>query len=210
MADLQVIINSQVVKLIPLGFCACGCGQKTTPARKTVKKSNYQKGRPTKYRPGHNNVNQLKGKESRSWKGGKLINYMGYQRIYYPEHHRANNGYVLEHILIAEKSLGKPLPLGAVVHHADGNKLNNSNGNLVICQDNAYHSLLHQRTRAFEGCGNPKWLKCTYCKQYDDPCNLYINDRSKMFYHRICHYNYNQKWQQDRLKCLESRANNMF
>jgi len=50
---------------------------------------------------------------------------------------------------IAEQALGKPLPKGALVHHADGNALNNDPENLVICPDNAYHNLLHKRLRQF-------------------------------------------------------------
>src|SRR3990167_9989532 len=47
------------------------------------------------------------------------------------------------HILVAEKALGRPLPEGVEVHHHDENRQNNSNSNLVICQDVAYHRLLH-------------------------------------------------------------------
>lgn len=53
----------------------------------------------------------------------------------------------LEHIQVAEKALGKPLPKGAVVHHWDNNPLNNSPGNLLICPSQAYHMLIHKRMR---------------------------------------------------------------
>jgi hypothetical protein len=78
------------------------------------------------------------------------------------------------------------LPLGAVVHHFDENTLNNSNDNLVICQDTKYHSLLHVRTRAYKACGNADWRKCKYCKQYDDPGNLYISPNGVDVCHRKC------------------------
>jgi hypothetical protein len=71
------------------------------------------------------------------------------------------------------------------VHHADGDRSNNSPGNLVVCQDNAYHQLLHKRMRARETCGHADWLKCFVCKEYDDPANL--NGRGD---HRECRARY--------------------
>jgi len=54
---------------------------------------------------------------------------------------------VYEHIWLAEEALGKPLPYGAVVHHVDAKPWNNRPGNLVVCPDQAYHRLLHERSK---------------------------------------------------------------
>jgi len=53
----------------------------------------------------------------------------------------------LEHVLVAEKALGKPLPKGAVVHHINENPSDNRPSNLVVCPDQTYHAELHQRMK---------------------------------------------------------------
>jgi hypothetical protein len=60
-----------------------------------------------------------------------------------------------EHVAIAELALGHSLPNGAQVHHVDGNSHNNAPQNLVICQDRAYHFLLHVRTRLLKAGADP-------------------------------------------------------
>lgn len=95
-----------------------------------------------------------------------------------------NYKYLYEHILIAERALGRDLPIGAEVHHVDGVRHHNSNENLVICPDHAYHRLLHQRQDALTACGNAHWRKCNYCKKHDDPTRLVITE--KAVYHKEC------------------------
>lgn len=48
---------------------------------------------------------------------------------------------------VASQALGKPLPKGACVHHVNGDPADNRPENLVICQDQDYHTLLHQNTK---------------------------------------------------------------
>lgn len=83
-----------------------------------------------------------------------------------PHHPRtSSSGCVYGHILVAERALGHLLPAGAQVHHVDGNKRHNVNHNLVICQDTAYHKLLHYRAKIVKMGGNPNTQKfCADCQ----------------------------------------------
>lgn len=114
---------------------------------------------------------------------------------------------LLLHKVVAEMALGKPLPKGAVVHHIDGNKKNNFTCNLVICQSQAYHKLLHIRADALEICGNANWRRCKFCKEYDDPINMNFSvERHRktprqVYYHSKCNSEYCRKmYQKKRIK----------
>ena len=174
-------------ELIPLGDCACGCGLKTTIAPQTDTAKGYIKGTPRKFIVGHKG---RPGDSHWNWKGGRNIDKKGYVLIHSPDNPIANfRRYVREHILIAEKTLGKLLPPGAVVHHVNGSK---DSGPLVICESEGYHSLLHQRMRALKACGHANWRKCPFCKQYDD------TDRMVKCGHAFCHSSCRVRYHQNR------------
>ncbi len=104
------------------------------------------------------------GEHSNRW-GGGIRHDAGYIYVANKNHPRSVGGYVAEHILIAERALGKPLPSKAVVHHVDENPSNNCPDNLVICENNAYHRLIHARQRVVELGGDPRLHKvCCRCK----------------------------------------------
>lgn len=105
-----------------------------------------------------------------------------------------NKNVIMEHVLIAEKAIGKPLPKGARIHHIDENPNNNENSNLLVC-DRTYHKLIHVRLEAKKACGNPDWRKCKYCKEYDDLENLvtYTHGVKKTYLHRECNRVHDRK-----------------
>lgn len=111
----------------------------------------------------------------------------GYLCRLVPGHPRANSrGYVREHVLIAERALGRPVPLGVEVHHFNEDRGDNGRGNLVICEDLAYHRLLHKRREAQLACGDPNKRRCIYCREFDLPEQMYRNPGNGQFWHRPC------------------------
>ncbi len=121
-------------------------------------------------------------------KGDGFITEGGYHR------YQINGKQPLAHRLIIEKVLGKPIPNGAVTHHIDGNKLNNNNDNLVLCESPAYHGLLHQRARALKESGHANWRRCSYCKQYDKPSKLYFHKTRTQTFHMVCQNKYHVEY----------------
>ena len=83
-----------------------------------------------------------------------------YISVHVPGHHRANiNGFVAEHIIVAEQKLGRELSDSEVVHHVDGNKMNNSPDNLMIFRSKSDHTLFHKNGVAYNN--NGVW----FCKK---------------------------------------------
>jgi len=66
----------------------------------------------------------------------------GYVMVWAPNHPRAHYGRVPEHVLIAEKVLGRFLKRDEVVHHINSHRADNRNENLLICTS-SYHHYLH-------------------------------------------------------------------
>jgi len=103
-----------------------GCS--THAVRNAVRRYGIDHTFPAKARP-HRNA---------FWRGGRIVS-QGYVRLHQPNHPNAVNGYVAEHRLVMERQIGRYLLPSEVVHHVDGNKVNNDPSNLVLFAKNADH-----------------------------------------------------------------------
>ena len=133
-------------------------------------------------RPSYN-----RGELNAAWRGGVTVTHEGYVRV------RIGGQYRLAHVVAAEAALGKLLPLLAVVHHRDDDRANNGNDNLVICENSAYHTLLHRRRTAWRATRNAESRRCVYCSEWllpsDPEARSYRKSGSisaRSFYHLEC------------------------
>ncbi len=163
-----------------IGICACGCGRQTNKHQSTIRR----------FVRGHN----LRGKNHHAWSGGRYISGAGYVRVQIEQHpRRSSAGYIFEHILVVEKALGRYLPKGAVIHHANGRRAQNNNKNIVLCESRGYHLLIEARTRAFRASGHANYRRCPHCKKWDDPANMYLYKTRRGAYHQDCRRRYQQR-----------------
>lgn len=167
--------NTANVKL-----CECGCGNPTTIATVNDSRNGRVKGEASRFIRGH----QMKGTNHYRWNGGRTIHRSGYIMVRCPGHPRARKDhYVFEHILIVEQAIGRHLEEPHEVHHFNEVRGDNSNGNLVACENRAYHQLLHVRATAYKATGNADSRKCTYCQEWG--LDLIVH-KNKNPYHRAC------------------------
>ena len=143
---------------------------------------------------------------ARGYRNNGKIKYNGYIAIYMPEHHRAfDNGCVYEHILVAEKMLGRELLPEECVHHKDKDRTNNSEDNLMVFATNEDHIAFHAGGEAIlqENGSYKTDIKLQYSYEYINMCNDDENKESIRIYNKsinknkilcpICNENYIKK-----------------
>lgn len=106
-----------------------------------------------------------------------------YNYVKLPNHPRCDNdGYVYEHIVVAERKLGRMLKSGEVVHHVDGNKKNNNPDNLMVFASDSDHIKYHHGGTAVKDNDVYKCLSkdrrksCTICG------SLFLPDKKTSMY----------------------------
>lgn len=146
-------------------------------------------------------MNLYKGANNSNWKGGRSVNFQGYVFLWSPDHpHKNKDNQVAEHRLIVESVIGRYLKPSEIVHHTNEKTGDNKKSNLVACENNTYHMLLHKRMRAYNACGDPNAKFCRFCGIYDDLENLFVSKSGRVVYHRSC----NAKNQMEYKKSKES------
>lgn len=92
-----------------------------------------------------------------------------------------------EHRIIAERVVGRSLPATVVIHHVNGQPADNRHSNLVICENSAYHSLLHVRARIVKRGGDPQRQKiCSGCQELKVKAEFWRAKRTWDGFQQMC------------------------
>lgn len=136
--------NQEIADYFGVAVSALGCLRRryNMPARsKKWAGEQWLKGKhhseASKQKISNNRKSKLVGENNPMWKRGWYINSHGYKVI-----RVSTNKYRLEHRVIMEKHLDRSLTASDIVHHIDGNKLNNTIDNLELT-DRKSHGRLH-------------------------------------------------------------------
>ena len=118
----------------------------------TQKAANANRGKPS-FKKGKRQL-EVSGPNSPSWKGGTYISSDGYRMIYVRNDSPTVStikwsNYVKEHIAVMENLLQRELTSSEVIHHIDGDKLNNEIDNLLLCSSDKQHRQLHNQLERF-------------------------------------------------------------
>lgn len=101
--------------------------------------------------------------------------------------------------LVVERVLGRLLKSTEIVHHVNLDESDDRNENLVVCQDKAYHNMLHRRLRARLACGDANKRHCQFCNGWDLPGeNGMVVDVRNHTKHKQCFNVWLKRWRRER------------
>lgn len=106
------------------------------------------------------------GPQNPNWKGGRSVASNGYVLVKAPNHPRADSrGYVYEHIIVAERKLGRALLPGEEVHHDNERKTDNRPSNLIVKASRREHGAAHRKpgSKVNQGPDEPNTLVICAC-----------------------------------------------
>lgn len=143
---------NKIRELAAEGMTAIEIGEALNRTAKGIRKTCRRYDIPLLYRSNGTMHPRFCGEGSRLWKQGYTIDKDGYRLMHAPDHPFANtSGYVREHRLVMEQVLERYLTPLEVVHHIDGDKLNNFPENLELFSKNSEHLRVELSGRC------PKW-----------------------------------------------------
>lgn len=176
-------LSEQIEKV----YCKCGCGIEIGTWKGTDRSARYNpprvRGEPKQFAMGH----AARKPDLAAGLTDPTKSCRGYRRK-------------------VEQIIEIKLPKNAEIHHVDRNHLNNQNNNLVVRQDIHYHRLLHRRMLAYETSDDADYLKCRFCKQYDNPAHLTAKSGAAVA-HVECSRTYYQEYKRRKeLKCQSKAA----
>lgn len=73
--------------------------------------------------------------------GKTNVDFGGYIRVKITE---GKGRWKLQHVIVMEEMLGRPLNSGEIVHHINGDRKDNRPENLFLCQSPKHHNAVHR------------------------------------------------------------------